>query len=196
MSNGSEKSRPVDRSLIGVVDPESPPEGSEKTLHRVREMAGGLSNLHLTAAQSPAALRGLWHQMESGPHWTLSERRQLLISLRVSQVNCCSYCLAAYTAKARTIGLPEEEIREIRMGRSGDSGEQALLDLVGRIVEHRGHHVGFEVAAARAAGFTDGEIVEMIWLVGMVTTSNYLDCVANTEIDFPLAEDLGLCQSY
>ena len=70
-----------------------------------------------------------------------------------------------------------------------------MLALASKIVDHRGHHAGFEVEAARRSGFSDGEIVEVVHLVGLTTTNNYLDCVADTELDFPPAEELGLCES-
>lgn len=191
----SGEENPGDRALIRGVDPSAPPSGSAATLDRIEQMAGVLTNLHRTAARSPTVLLSMWHQMELGAEWSLSPRQQIAITLRVSQLNCCAYCLAAAVQKARVLGLDDVETRGLRRGESGDDKEKALLDLASKIVEHRGHHVGFEVAAARAAGFPDGEIVEIIHLVGITTTNNYLDCVANTEMDFPPAEDLGLCES-
>ncbi len=195
MGSCAKKEHPVDRSLIGPVDLSAPPSGVADTLERIRQSTGTVTNLEATAAQSPAVLLSMWHQAELAREWSLPPRLQLLIALRVSQLNCCTYCLAASAEKARRTGLDELEIRRARRGDSESDKERALLDLASRIVEHRGHHVGFEVAAARSAGFSDGEIVETVHLVGLTTTSNYLDCVANTEVDFPPAEDLGLCES-
>ena len=43
-----------------------------------------------------------------------------------------------------------------------------------------------DVARVRAAGFGDGEIVEIIAHVGLNVFTNYFNRAVHTEIDFPL----------
>ncbi len=42
--------------------------------------------------------------------------------------------------------------------------------------------------ALRAAGFSEGEIVEIVATVGITTFTNYFNHIAQTEVDFPVVE--------
>ena len=43
-----------------------------------------------------------------------------------------------------------------------------------------------DVRAVRTAGYTDGEIVEIVQHVALNVWTNYVNSVARTEIDFPV----------
>jgi len=45
-----------------------------------------------------------------------------------------------------------------------------------------------DVQAAKDAGYSDGEISEIVAHVALNTFTNYLNNTANTEIDFPVLE--------
>jgi alkylhydroperoxidase family enzyme len=52
-------------------------------------------------------------------------------------------------------------------------------------VEQRGVVSDEELALVRAAGYTDGEIAEIVAHVALNTLTNYFNLVAQTEVDFP-----------
>jgi alkylhydroperoxidase family enzyme len=54
------------------------------------------------------------------------------------------------------------------------------------IVRARGHASDAQLAAVKAAGYGDAEIVEIVLAVALNTFTNYLNEVAGTEIDFPV----------
>jgi alkylhydroperoxidase family enzyme len=62
----------------------------------------------------------------------------------------------------------------------------AALRFAVKVVRERGHVSDADVAALRAAGFDDGQIVEIVLHVALNTLTNYVNEVAKTEIDFPV----------
>ena len=54
------------------------------------------------------------------------------------------------------------------------------------INETRGQITDGALAAARAAGITDTEVVEVVAHVALNVFTNYLNNVSQTEIDFPV----------
>jgi alkylhydroperoxidase family enzyme len=58
--------------------------------------------------------------------------------------------------------------------------------LASEILESRGNVTDAELAAARQAGITDGEIAEVVAHVALNVLTNYFNVLARTEVDFPL----------
>jgi alkylhydroperoxidase family enzyme len=54
-----------------------------------------------------------------------------------------------------------------------------------QVVESRGHVPDAELAAVKAAGYGEDEVVEIVLAVALNTFTNYVNEVARTEIDFP-----------
>jgi len=60
------------------------------------------------------------------------------------------------------------------------------LRFAAKVVETRGRVGGADVAALHEAGFSDGEVAEMIAVVVLNTYRSFCNLVARPEIDFPL----------
>lgn len=58
------------------------------------------------------------------------------------------------------------------------------------MTQTRGHVVDAEVEAVRADGFTDAQIVEIVLHVAKNPLTNYVNNVAETAIDLPVARPL------
>ena len=138
-----------------------------------------------TVARSQAALEALAAQISATSHMRLPSRTREAIALRVAELNGCDYCLAALTALLDCRGEDTETTHRFRQGLSDDPKEQTLLALATKLVVDRGHHTRFAVEAAREVGVRDQEIVEVVALVALDTFANYLNSLAQTEIDFP-----------
>jgi alkylhydroperoxidase family enzyme len=65
-----------------------------------------------------------------------------------------------------------------------DPAADAAVRFAARIVTQRGHVTDGEIAAVRAAGHDDAQIVEIVPHVALNTLTNYVNEVARTEIDF------------
>ena len=60
-----------------------------------------------------------------------------------------------------------------------------------QIVRTRDHVSDAEVAAVKAAGYSNAEVIEIVLHVALNTLTNYVNEVAKTEIDFPVIRPFG-----
>jgi alkylhydroperoxidase family enzyme len=64
--------------------------------------------------------------------------------------------------------------------------DQDRIRLAVKVVRARGHVTDADVEAVRAAGYSDGQVIEIVLHVALNTLTNYVNEVAKTEIDFPV----------
>ena len=103
----------------------------------------------------------------------------------MAEANGCEYCLSAHTAIGKMVGWNEEDILASRKFNSGDPKIDAALRFSRNLVSRRGQVDQAEIEALRTAGYSDGEIAEIITNVGLNTFTNYFNNAVQTEIDFP-----------
>jgi len=115
-----------------------------------------------------------------------------VINLVVSQVNDCEYCLAAHTAVGKMVGFTDAQILEIRTGRAAfDPKLDALARFVREVTENRGHVGAASTDAFLEGGWTQGNLVDVMMVVGDKIISNYLHGVTKVPVDFPAAPKLA-----
>lgn len=168
---------------ISALTLDQAPEASRRHLEGLLKAFGVVPNVFATMAHSPAALGGYLALSQALQKSSLTAREREAVALAVSQVNGCDYCLAAHVLFAGKAGLDASDIRLAREGTLN-----ALVALARRVVEHRGRITESDLQDAREAGLSDGKIVEVIAEVAVTTFSNYLNNVANTELDFPAVD--------
>lgn len=154
----------------------------------VKGKLGLVPNLVRGLANSPAALEGYLALSGTLGGGSLSAKDRERIALAVAQTNGCDYCLAAHTALGKMAGLTADQIRDSRVGTAADPKAAALVRFTRRVLATHGHVTDAEVAAARAAGYTDGDLAEVVANIAVNVLSNYFNHVAGTDIDFPKAE--------
>jgi AhpD family alkylhydroperoxidase len=151
---------------------------------------GMVPNLYATLAHSEHAL-GNYLALQNGKS-SLSAKAREVINLVVSQVNACEYCLAAHTVIGGMVGFTAEQILEIRRGgASFDARLDALARLVRSIATERGHADPALVQAFFDAGWTEGNLVDTIVVIGDKTVTNYLHATTQVPVDFPPAPPLN-----
>ena len=138
-----------------------------------------------TFAHSPAALQAVAGYFDAMGKAKLSPRVQEAIAIAVAEFNHCTYCLSAHTALAKGHGVKSDELSSFRQARSQEPKEQAILDFAMAIARTHGSDVAPQLAAARRAGLSDAELVEVVAAVAQNVLTNYLNVVAGTEVDFP-----------
>ena len=146
---------------------------------------GMVPNLARTLANSPAALKGYLAFGESLEDGVLSSRLREQIALTVSEANGCGYCVAAHCAIGQTVGLSDGELTDARRASSPDSRVEAALQFARQLVDKRGRVSDDDLNHVRRAGYGDAEIAEIVAVVAWKSFANYLNHVAETEIDFP-----------
>ncbi len=178
-------------SRINVVDPKTATGETRDLLDAVQQQLGIVPNFIRTLANSPKALAaflGLYGPMGAA---TLDKATQERIALVVAEENGCQYCVSAHTAIGRHAGLSSEEMLLNRQGSSGDARAAAAVAFARALNEHRGEVTTAEFDAVRAAGYSDGEIVEIITAVALNVYTNMLGKSTLIAIDFPKVTFIG-----
>ena len=163
------------------------PEAAQPLLKQVETQLGSAPNLFRLVANSPAALEGYLGLSGALGKGRLPAATRERIALATAQFNGCGYCLSAHTYLGTNLAkLSAEEIAANRAGRSTDAKADAAVRFALRVLEARGRVADTDLAAVRAAGYDDGQIVEIIQHVALNVWTNYLNEVARTDIDFPV----------
>jgi uncharacterized peroxidase-related enzyme len=170
---------------------ETAPAASQPQLGAVKKQLGVVPNLFRTVAHSPAALEGYLSLNGALAKGSLDAATRERIALAVAEFNGCGYCLAAHTYIGKNLAkLSDGEIESNRRGRSSDAKADAAVVFAVKVITARGHVSEADLAAVRAAGLTEADIIEIIAHVALNTLTNYVNEVAGTIVDFPAVSAL------
>lgn len=165
---------------------EAAPEAARPLLEAVNKQLGVVPNLFRLVATSPATLEGFLGLSGALGKGKLNLATREGIALAVAQANRCGYCLAAHTyIGANMAKQSAEELALNRRGSSGNAKEAAAIGFALAIVQKRGQVSEAEIAAVRAAGYSDAELLEIVAHTALNTLTNYINEVFATDIDFP-----------
>ncbi len=173
---------------ISAVNPAETTGKTRKLLDGVQAKLGMTPNLMKTLAHAPAALEGYLTFAGALGTGTLDAKFREQISIAVAQANSCEYCLSAHSFFAKGAGLTAEEIAASRQAHSADPKKDAGLRFVQAVVLERGQVSDRALDEVRQAGYSDGEIAEMVAHVAVNVLTNYFNNVARTDVDFPRVE--------
>jgi uncharacterized peroxidase-related enzyme len=172
-------------SRITTVDRHAADEGVRKNFDAVQKQLGMVPNMMRTMARSPVILEGYLALNTALNRGLLPARLKEQIALAIAEANGCDYCLSAHSALGRGAGLSDDQLDASRDGHASDAKTDIALQFALAVLERRGGVSNDELSRVRAAGFTDGEIAEIVAHVGVSVFTNYFNRVAETEIDFP-----------
>ena len=170
---------------IAAIDPSQANGKGKQLLDAVHAKLGITPNLMKTLATSPAALEAYLNFSSALSTGVLDAKFREQIALVVAQTNSCEYCLSAHSAIGKMVGLKPEEIESSRESRSADAKRDAGLKFAQTIVVQRGEVSDSAIENVRRAGYSDGEITEIVSNVPLNIFTNYFNHVAQTEVDFP-----------
>lgn len=173
---------------IIAVNPATAEGETKVLLDAVQKKLGITPNLVRTIANAPTALKaylGLGDALASGG---FDVKTREAIALTVAGANDCQYCASAHTAISKNLKVDDAEIGRRLSARSNDAELDVLLTFARRIVDQRGLVSDADIAAVRDAGYDDGAIVEVVANVVANIFTNYINHVAETEIDFPTVD--------
>ncbi len=146
---------------------------------------GAVPAMFRAVANSPAALQSMWGSFGALGGGRLGAALGEQIAVAVAERNGCHYCLAAHTALGRKAGLSSDTLRAAQMGESAEPRTQAALRFALALVEQRGRVSAEQLQALKAAGFDDGEAVEILAHVALNLFTNYVNNAFETPLDFP-----------
>jgi uncharacterized peroxidase-related enzyme len=162
---------------------------SHTLLQAVKKQLGVAPNLFRMVATSPAALEGYVSLSGALGKGELPAPTRERIALAVAEINGCDYCLSAHTYLGRNVAkLDDAEITANRNGASNDIKAAAAVRFAAQVTKLRGHVTNEDFGAVKAAGYSDAQIIEIVQHVALNTWTNYINTVAQTDIDFPVVK--------
>jgi len=148
---------------------------------------GRFINFFKTMAASPSIMDGYIKFSQGVAKGSLSGKAREAIALLLADRNSCNYCMTAHTNAGKKEGFTDAEVAAARAGKlSGDDKSVAAATFAKAILDAKGGHVAdADIAAAKAKGLNDGEIIEIIAVIALNTFTNYFNSVNDTEVDLP-----------
>jgi uncharacterized peroxidase-related enzyme len=175
-------------SRLTVPSRDQAPADSQPLLDGVFKKFGVIPNLFRVFAQSPAALGALLGLVGANAKMLDAKTRER-IAIAVAQANGCDYCLSAHTYIGTKLAkITPEDAALNRKGGSTDAKAAAAVGFAAKVAELRGKVGDDDIAAVKAAGYSEAQIVEIVALVAENVMTNYLNNVADTDIDFPVVQ--------
>lgn len=176
-------------SRISIPTVDNSVEASKPLLGAVQKQLGMAPNLMKLVGHSPAALEGYLSLSGALGRGKLNVQLRERIALTIAEYNGCDYCLSAHDYLGRNVAkLSSAELTAARDGRSEDARTEAALQFALRVAQSRGRVSDAEVATLRMAGFDEASVIEIVANVAVNVLTNYINNVAQTDIDFPVVQ--------
>ncbi|TWO33891.1 carboxymuconolactone decarboxylase family protein [Seonamhaeicola sediminis] len=176
-------------STFNVPTREEVTENNQAIFDNLNKALGFVPNLYATYAHSDTALENYLNF--SNAKTSLSAKEREVVNLAVSEVNNCLYCLSAHTAIGKMNGFTDEQILELRAGEASFNNKlDALARLAKNVTENRGRTDVDVLENFFSAGYSKGNLIDVISLVGDKTISNYIHSTTQIPVDFPEAQPL------
>jgi len=173
---------------VNPVDPATATGEAKALLDGVQKKLGMTPNVIRTIANAPAALKAYFGINEALAGGRFDAKTREAFALAVAGANSCDYCASAHTALSKGLKVDDVEIDRRLAGHSSDPALDAALVFARTVVEKRGLVSDADIAVVRAGGHDDGAIAEIVANVVANIFTNYVNHVAETDIDFPKVE--------
>jgi uncharacterized peroxidase-related enzyme len=172
-------------SRLNVPSCEQSPAASKPLLEAVEKQLGVVPTLFRLLGLSPAALEA-YVSFNGALGKTLDAKTRERIALASAQLNGYDHCLSAHTYLGLNLAkLDETEVPRNRQGHSGDTRADAAVVFARRVAESRGRVSDAELAAVKAAGYSEAQVIEIVANVAIDVLTNCVNNVVRTDIDFP-----------
>jgi uncharacterized peroxidase-related enzyme len=175
-------------SRIQQLDPDGATRAAKRLFDDVKAKFGVVPNVFRVLGNAPAALESYLHFRTALAGGILDDKVREQIALTVAEANLCGSCLNAHMFIGGKTGLTQKDIADAIHASAAAGKTDAILKLARSIVVQRGEISDSDLQRARAAGLTDGEIVETVANVALNIFENYMSHVARVPIDFPQSQ--------
>lgn len=168
------------------IEPQTSPEGTAKELlDGVKGKIGMVPNIYATMAHAPSVLKFALSGSETLGEGALSAGLREQIALTTAGYNGCDYCASAHTKIGEGVGLSTDQTQAALKGQAEDEKAQAALTFTLALLKNRGQVSPSDIEAIKAAGYNDGEVIEIIAATAYNIFTNYFNEAIETEVDFP-----------
>ncbi|MGY2285284.1 carboxymuconolactone decarboxylase family protein [Pseudomonas gingeri] len=169
---------------------QSAPEAARPFLENAQKNSGFIPNLLGVLASAPAALETYVTVSGLNGKAELSLAEREVVQLIAATTHGCDFCVAGHTAVAvNKARLPDEVVSALR-GQS-ELPEEKLEVLAGftrEVIATRGNVSDETFSAFTAAGYTEGNALEVILGVSLATLCNFANVFARTPLNPELAK--------
>ncbi|WP_424989356.1 carboxymuconolactone decarboxylase family protein [Flagellimonas sp.] len=177
---------------LQALDPKETTGKSKELFDAVQAKLGMVPNMMRTMGNSPAVLEGYLGLSEALGKGSLGGKLGELLAVTVAESNVCNYCLSAHSfIGEKLVGIDTDSIQAARDGNHANPKIDAALKFAKSLIEKNGRVSSEDVETVKAAGYSDGEVGEIVANVALNIFTNYFNNTANTDIDFPLVEVAG-----
>ncbi|MBC8043810.1 MAG: carboxymuconolactone decarboxylase family protein [Rhizobacter sp.] len=171
---------------ITAINPETATGKLKDLFGAVEKKLGSVPNMMRTMGASAAVLDGYLSLSGALSKGSLSPKMGEQIALVVAEANDCGYCASAHAYIAgQLLHIDDKTILRSRHGHGIDTKTDAGLTFAKTLVEKRGLTSDADVDLVFKAGFTEGEVGEIVAHVALNVLTNYFNNTADTVIDFP-----------
>jgi uncharacterized peroxidase-related enzyme len=172
-------------SRLTAINPTHTTGKANDLFNDIEKKLGFVPNMMRTMANSPSLLECYLNFSDTLGRGSIGAKLGEQIALVIAEQNRCEYCLSAHTAIGKMVGLTDAAIDATRHGDSMNPKTDAAIAFSKAVVKKRGRISDADLITVKEAGFTEGEIVEIVGHVALNIFTNYINNTALTEIDFP-----------
>ncbi|QHT69733.1 carboxymuconolactone decarboxylase family protein [Rhodocytophaga rosea] len=177
---------------ITALNPDTATGKTKDLFNKVQQKLGLVPNMMRTMGTSPAVLNAYLSLSGALAEGKIGAALGEKIALLVAELNECDYCAAAHHfIGEKLVKIDKASIESSRQGKSENSRIQAALTFAKTLVEKQGRFTNADVDNVYLAGFTEGEIGEIVGHVALNIFTNYFNNTARTVVDFPKVELLS-----
>jgi alkylhydroperoxidase family enzyme len=169
------------------VEPDQSTGKTRELYDYIQTNAGRIPNLFRLMGNSPVALKAYLDFSATMRQSALPKGLAELLGVAATAACGAEYTAIGARGLAHAAGLSEAAISQAQAGRSDDPKTAAALAFAQSLVERRGEVGASEVAALRAAGFSDADVAELVAVVALNLYRSYFSSVADPELDFERA---------
>lgn len=172
---------------LNALNPDNASGKTKELFNAINGKLGMVPNMMRTMGNSSAVLDGYLSLSGALGKGSLGAKLGELIAMTVAEANACNYCLSAHAfIGEKLVGVDVNSIAQAREAKSSQPKIQAALTFALQLVNKKGSVSEADLKAVKAAGYTEGEVAEIVAHVALNIFTNYLNKAANTDIDFPV----------
>jgi AhpD family alkylhydroperoxidase len=163
---------------------ESAPEQSRPALEGLQQNFGRIPNLAATMATAPPLVNSFVAAFANFHGGTFDNADKQVLLLTNAVTNECAWAVAFHSTLALGEGVSADDVQRIRDGANPSTPRFAALSRLTRtMIERRGHLGDEDRDQFIAAGFNDGQVLEVIAGVAVSTMANYAGNVTNPPLE-------------
>lgn len=168
-----------------TADPQTA-DAAEEIREMAKEFYGGFvpNQIKVLNEHSPAAARTYIRTMELIEESELPDHEREAVILTVSRYNDCHYCTRTHAFLGREAGLEQEAIEAIHKGGlPEDDRLRTLVRATRLLLDKRGWLDEDDLSGLQWEGIGKTELYEINTIIGLKIFSNYVNHIAQTEVD-------------